>query len=452
MSAKDLMTPSMLAKELNTGSATVRFWLNRFSKWIPSISVNGDKLYDADTLKTLTFISDKINSGMVISEIEKALDSENRNNIEENLQSQFQPFISPFQSAMEDISSINSKNQELLLNNEGINLISTLFEKFYSQQERVAKAQERRAAAEELKAEAEQKKAQALEKRADAEIEKAHAMNNLADAIKSISANFLNSMPPAQQVQPHDPPDLSILIDEEKTDFEDEKDDEIDDLSALIDDEGYDTNEVEEIEENIDDLSALIDDENASFEDEKDDEIDDLSALIDEDSDYEQHDIKPDILDSDIDNLMSLIDDDVKNLDTEEKDDEIDDLSALIDEDEISAEEELTPNILDSDVDDLLSLIGDDNQTNQEDFLSTSGQTSSQTPKVDKPKASLEDNFEAYKSEVINIIIKLKEDGYSVDETTDILNNEDIKPLSGKNRWTTKMIAKIYNFIEAAKK
>ncbi|MBF0112426.1 MAG: hypothetical protein HQK74_06800, partial [Desulfamplus sp.] len=184
----------------------------------------------------------------------------------------------------------------------------------------------------------------------------------------------------------------------------------------------------------------------------KDDEIDDLSALIDDEGDYEQHDIKPDILDSDIDNLMSLIDDDVKNLDTEEKDDEIDDLSALIDEDEISAEEELTPNILDSDVDDLLSLIGDDNQTNQEDFLSTSSQTSSQTPKVHKPKASLEDNFEAYKSEVINIIIKLKEDGYSVDETTDILNNEDIKPLSGKNRWTTKMIAKIYNFIEAAKK
>jgi len=53
---------------------------------------------------------------------------------------------------------------------------------------------------------------------------------------------------------------------------------------------------------------------------------------------------------------------------------------------------------------------------------------------------------------VINIIIKLRKDGHDVNKTTELLNSEGIKTLSGKDRWTTKMIAKIYTFIETAEK
>jgi len=73
-------------------------------------------------------------------------------------------------------------------------------------------------------------------------------------------------------------------------------------------------------------------------------------------------------------------------------------------------------------------------------------------PEIKKPKASFEKNFEQFKAEVINIIIKLKKDGYSVNETTELLNNEGITTLSGKNTWSSKMISKIYSFIEAAAK
>ncbi|MBF0229521.1 MAG: hypothetical protein HQK63_08035 [Desulfamplus sp.] len=554
MFANNLMTRSMLAKELNIGSATVRFLLNRFNKWLPYIEKDGEKLYQSESLHTLKFISEKINSGMLPTEIDDALDDKAKSEQSQTLSPSLNSFIPSLQSVIQDVSDSSSSMSQPLRVNDSIQLISALFEKFYNQQERIVAAQERKAAAEERKAEAEEKKAQAeiqkaeaekiraeaeqqkayaLAKRSDAEQHKANAMNNLADAIKNISADLLKSlplgnifsesqsttksaseqMPNTLQVQDEEIPnspyitndhedtlnneldDLSALIEDEG----DYKDNEIDNLSALIEDEGdYKDNEIDDLstliedegdykDNEIDDLSALIEDEgdykdneiddlSALIEDEgdyKDNEIDDLSALIEDEGDYKdneiddlstliedelQNDVKPEILDSDVDDLMSLIDDDPHSSPNDvvlnnnfKENDIMDDLSTLIDEDVGS----LRPAVLDSDVDDLMSLIVDDKQDDIMNDLSALLESEKEEPlkpKIEKPKASIENNFEQYKAEVINIIIKLRKDGHTVEQTTEILNNEEIKPLSGKSRWTTKMIAKIYTFIEAAKK
>ncbi len=485
MSANDLMTPSMLAKELNAGSVTVKFWLKRFGKWLPHTDVNGEKLYHADTLKTLLSISEKIDSGMVATDVEQVLDAENSpiNSDDQSLNS----FIPSLQSIIQDVPELVSSNQPLALN-ESIKLISALFEKFYSQQERIAAAEERKAAAEEKKAvaeeqkaEAELQKAEALARRAEAELQKANAMNNLADALKSISTGFMSALangsvfPPGDDIPANSQDqkaveptsvgggDQRVPGDEQVYDQE-TLNSEIDDLSKLIE---IDTTTAENIQIDSSDI-------------ESDEKMDDLSALVDEDE-HHHYEIQ-EILDSDLDNLAALIDDDTQ-LQEASVDNLLDndsfnssamnDLSVLIDEEPTY----LNPNILDSDVDDLMSLIPDNNKympprkserrtvtsildndimddsPNIDALSAIDDQSDTGTlPKIERPKASLEQNFEQYKSEVINIIIQLRKQGHSVEQTTDILNEEEIKPLSGKNRWTTKMIAKIYTFIEAVQK
>jgi len=69
-----------------------------------------------------------------------------------------------------------------------------------------------------------------------------------------------------------------------------------------------------------------------------------------------------------------------------------------------------------------------------------------------KPSIKPEDNFELYKSEIINIIIQLKNDGLTVEETTEKFNTDGVLTLSGKSLWSSKSIAQIYKFIDAVKK
>ncbi|MCP4113962.1 MAG: hypothetical protein GY737_00905 [Desulfobacteraceae bacterium] len=69
-----------------------------------------------------------------------------------------------------------------------------------------------------------------------------------------------------------------------------------------------------------------------------------------------------------------------------------------------------------------------------------------------RPTVTPDENFEQYKSEIINIIIRLKNEGLSVEETTRRFNNEGILNLKGKSQWSSKAIAQIYKFIEAVKK
>ncbi|MBF0233343.1 MAG: hypothetical protein HQK65_09945, partial [Desulfamplus sp.] len=276
--------------------------------------------------------------------------------------------------------------------------------------------------------------------------------------------------------------DLSALIEDEldhssksTKDNEIDGSNKLDDLSALIDEDQHEKLMPEILDSDIDDLSALIEDElDHSSKSTKDNEIDgsnkldDLSALIDEDQNEK---LVPEILDSDLDDLLSLIGDDTPEimsqnlLDKENlENDIVDDLSALIDESTTAP----YLNNVDNDIDDLSAIIGDDTHdltannmsdpnTIDDDIMDDLSaiieeENKPQPPKIHKPRASLEDNFEQYKAEVINIIIKLRKEGHTVDEATELLNSEGIKTLSGKERWTTKMIAKIYTFIETAEK
>jgi len=384
MAAKNLMTPSMLAEELNAGSATVRFWLNRFSKWLPYTEESGERLYHSDALNLLLSISEKIESGMLPTEIEKLLDSENR---------QVESVLTAIESVTQERPLFPSMAQELQ-SHGSIKLISALFEKFYSQQERVAAAEERKARAEELKAEAEQKrasaeeqKAEALLRRAEAESHKAHAMNNLADALKTISDSFLHAFSErSRAVSPLSPDGFPPPVCDDA--LQDKKDHHIatsqevlDDLVSLISDKAQEL--VSNLsDDDMDDLSSLIEDEPSQpHSDVASSDMDDLSALI-EDEPSQPH---SDIASSDMDDLSALIDDEPSQPHSDVASSDMDDLSSLIEDD---IHDSLTPNILDSDVDDLLSLIGDGtSELMHQDML---GNTSQEHDAVDDLSALIE--------------------------------------------------------------
>ena len=50
----------------------------------------------------------------------------------------------------------------------------------------------------------------------------------------------------------------------------------------------------------------------------------------------------------------------------------------------------------------------------------------------------------------MKIIIELKEQGLSAQQTTDRLNRDGVATLSGKPAWGLKAIEKIYGFIDSA--
>ena len=223
--------------------------------------------------------------------------------------------------------------------------------------------------------------------------------------------------------------DLSSLLSEE----------EMDDLSSLIDTAPQKQEESIDDPETMDDLFALIEAPPSP-----DGEMDDLSALIE----------APPSPDGEMDDLSALIEEPLS------PDGEMDDLSALINE----PFPQNNQNKNETQMDDLASLIDSNeedvptqSEAQKEDLSSTldnnrEKSTKKQSPKIKKPTVSFDENFAQFKSEVINIIIKLKKEGYTIEETTDLLNEEKITTLSGKNRWSKKMIGKIYTFIEAAAK
>ncbi|MCP3901680.1 MAG: hypothetical protein GY707_18375, partial [Desulfobacteraceae bacterium] len=69
---------------------------------------------------------------------------------------------------------------------------------------------------------------------------------------------------------------------------------------------------------------------------------------------------------------------------------------------------------------------------------------------IKKPEFSPVDDFEKYKSEIINIIIDLKDQGLTVEETCKLFIDESILTFSGKTKWSVKTISQIYQLIENA--
>ncbi len=250
--------------------------------------------------------------------------------------------------------------------------------------------------------------------------------------------------------------DLFALIDAPPSEVSSPSPDgEMDDLSSLIDTAPQENEKSTGDPEAMDDLFALIDPPPSEVSSPSSDgEMDDLSSLIDAPSTQNNGNIN----DAEMDDLFALIDAPPSEVSPPSSDGEMDDLSSLID----APSTQNNGNINDAEMDDLSSLIdsnGEGVPTQSEvpnkdvsPLLDNNREKKikKQSPKIKNPTVSFDENFAQFKSEVINIIINLKKEGYTIEETTDLLNEEKITTLSGKNRWSKKMIGKIYTFIEAA--
>ena len=274
----------------------------------------------------------------------------------------------------------------------------------------------------------EQRKTEALEKRAEAEMRKAIAMENSNEQL-SAQINAINSIAKAVSELT-----ISLPVKEEsisgKSSYSDIQYDndtknkqykvEIDDLSLLINNK-----EDEKIE--VDDLSLLINNK----EDQKI-EIDDLSLLIDSRED-------PKII---IDDLSRLINN-TSSENSENFPTDIDDLSRLLDNDDP---------VTNYKIDDLSALIDNINNENEsiDDLSLLTVKNDDDFPEIKKPEFSPEDDFEKYKSEIINTIIDLKDKGISEERTCEKFNELGIVTFSGKTKWSVKTISQIYQLIENA--
>jgi hypothetical protein len=490
-----MLSVSDIAKELNSGKATIKFLLKRFQKWLPSELADGHFQYPGTCIKTVIFIIENLDAGVLPADIEKKLgalsDSDPSSSSLDNI---FDTFAKP------------SQNEDIRLSNDGLVLLKSLFSDIGEQQKRIAIAHEKRA-------EAEERKAVAIEKRAGAEEKKAEAMNNIASALQEM--NKLRVSDPETMQIAHDTatvivndekdlqdssekninesqvehqdiqPDISVEIQSET-----QSEIQIDDLSLLINEE-QEIETIDEVSTETDDLSLLLD-ENSETTDVQ--PLDDLSQLIDVPSDMEQPV-------QELDNLAELIEDKPSdNGDSEQ----LDDLSLLIGssdpvdvpaevpaevpveshaEDDQNKDEQVTLDDLSKlidepsnqtqpaqDMDDLSQLIDEpsdtDNHDQELDNLASpidSDSPDSNSPEIDDlskpidddtPEIKLditpEEDLGKYKAAVMKIIIGLKTDGLDVEEATNRLNQNSIKTLSGKPDWSQKAITQIYKFIESA--
>ncbi len=229
-------------------------------------------------------------------------------------------------------------------------------------------------------------------------------------------------------------------------------------------------------EEDLDDLSALIDtvSEPETQSDHLEDllegdislpEPDDLSLLVDAASD--SVDEAPDMDDlyslvedvhTDTDDLSLLVD-----LNPSMEPEQTDDLSALIDPEPIedTGQDDLsllvdmpTTNANPGDTgDDLWSLVdgaGSIDEATPQDDLSALIDPAPAEPSL-KPDITPDEDLAKYKAAVMKIIIELKSQGLSAKETTDRLNQDEVATLSGKPRWREEVISKIYGFIDSTK-
>ncbi len=474
MSGNKFMKVTEIAEELGVSKITVEFWLKRFNKWLPHTLEKNKKLYSMKTFNKFLFIAERINAGMLPSEIEKSLKENFSKKSDNNL----------------DVKNLRTDSvenlQKQLSDGDTAQLLQSFVTSFDSNQERIAKAHERRA-------EAEERKAIAIEKRAEAEEKKAIAMNNIANALQNMK----------HEVWPGNTENLiksetagAILLDETSTDelsdelFIDDSpsDDSLTDDSLTKDlsndESGVEDSFSSDPERNEFSEESYIDD----FHGEKQSDIDDLSLLVDIDADKEKtsqdssaissavpfHDVH-----DTLDDLSLLLDpDEVNNSATSNTNihDDLDDLSRLLDENEKTAtekdkngkyesenEDETENNETGNNIDDLSLLIDDkpddlsllidekekDNEDNMDNLALLIEDEAEKIQDNLKPSVTLKENFDQYKSEIINSIIKLKKEGLSVEETTTRLNNAGVITLSGKNRWGVKTIAKIYKFIES---
>ncbi|OGR10281.1 MAG: hypothetical protein A2097_05080 [Desulfobacula sp. GWF2_41_7] len=399
MTQGKLLSALDISEELNTGKATIKFILKRFKKWLPHELVNGMPYYLPESIKTIIKIVEYLETGILPGEIDEYLD----------------PLFNSETDHIPNSSIKILQAEDIRLNKEGVILLKSLFSELSEQQRRIAIAHEKRAAAEE-------RKAVAIEKRAEAEEKKAEAMNNIANALQEMN-RFRGGIEPIAQKIAHQAVE-ALIIDETNETYTIPKDD----LSLLIEIESPDE---KNLPDKLDDLSALIENESKFME------IDDLSALLDKES-----------LESpateNLDDLSILIDrpidgsDRIENTSQEtilsDSQESMDDLTRLI-----------TPT--DALMDDLSKLIEPAEPTQ---LFIPEGRNLKETKSL-KMDLSPDDDIEKYKAAIMKVILELKTDGMSAEETTLLLNKNKIRTLSGKPEWSQKAISQIYKFMTAVK-
>jgi len=387
MDTGSLLNISQLSIEIDASEAIIKFLVKKFKKLIPGICHKGTQLYNTNDLIILIHLLDKINSGVLPSKIEK--DFKNGSPLNRNLQNQL------IQTKDSDISA---KTIEL------------------------------------------------MEKRNEIEALKLEALNKIAKSLGSPDVIKAINIDQPENINTTKIDDLSKLVDTvSETEANVQKDPEIntlpvDDLAKLIKTtpetiksphpQGKEVVETDDNakqgqENNIDDLSSLLIDQPKS----NIDEIDNLSALM-----PDNLNIKPE--NNTIDDLSELIG---KTTENELK---MDDLSQLLEENRTESDT----------IDDLSILTTDETfQNGTIDDLSSLIEPEPATEiAIPKPEFSPKDDFEKYKSEIINIIIDLKNQGLTQEITCERFNNEGILTFSGKKNWSVKTISQVYELIDNA--
>jgi len=474
MTRSKLLTIEALKDELDLGKATLKFILHRFGLWLAPQVVDDETCYTEQAVTTLLKIKKFLDAGMLPEQVEAFLAQE-----------------AEMLKATASVQHSAGNQGTIPVGMESVSILKDMFQVFIEKQDRIALAQEALARVEE-------KKADAMEKRAAAEEKKADAMTNIALAMQEMNQRH-SAAPQAMEIAGRAVETLaleeSVEIDESSLDtnfdenenlfedpvpmddqFKDQGHEDMGDLgSSNMDDLSLLVNETALTPEDIDDLSSLIDSVSDPDSDLGDleslpeetqsapeinnlsDDMDDLSKLIDSDQSSSSPPDIEDVNEDDLDDLFSFVDmdTDVPN-DLHEDLDDLDDLSKLIepvnderngDLDDLSAliEEAAQPREL---MDDLSLLV---DGTGEKSGQVPPGEDSQvkETPSI-KPNISPGQDMKKYKAAVMKIIIELKEQGLSAQQTTDRLNRDGVATLSGKPAWGLKAIEKIYGFIDSA--
>ncbi len=459
-----------ISRELHTGIAVTRFLLNRFQQFLQPDTSSGRPQYPYKSIGTLIKIKQAVEKGQPLDQIEQTITS----------------LISRQDSA--DSWSPPADHGSTPESGWLQELLKDLSDK----QQRLAIAQEKRVQAEE-------RKAAAIEKRAKAEEQKAIAMGQIASALKELTS--LRSAPPdpyisqiASQTAQIFPMEEDLDMDTDAKDFlsnpleemipssdpeeqresEPEKDHahpkELQDLSLLLDEAFPEiplptTKHITDVSQELDD-----DDDFTHLSD-----LDDLSDLMESISE-EEPEITPakNPIGSDEDVALDTFEDLMGDIPEEANNSllDLDDLSSLIEEDTPSPKSESVAESEFPDMDDLSALIQED-QTEPPssipmDDLSLllepediSAAPINPLPMDDlsqlldnpvslKPSITPEQDLEAYKTAIIDMIITQKTDGIPPEQTAKRMNQDGVRTLSGKPQWSVKAVEQIYQFIDAA--
>ncbi len=475
MIEEKLLSEFDISRELHTGIAVTRFLLNRFEHFLQADTSSGRPQYPYNSIGILIKIKQAMEKGQPMEQIEQTITSA----------------ISQQESF--DATDTETVDKEKTPQSAWLQeLLADLSE----QQKRLAIAQEKRVQAEE-------RKAAAIEKRANAEEQKAIAMGNIAAALQELTS--LGSAAADPQISQIACQTAQIFPMEEDMDM---ATDVQDFLSVPLEDMIHSPGQEEKSEIDLDaegaqDLSLLLDEafpENAVASsvpdladmpqdlDDDDDltylsDLDDLSDLIDTMAEEESSPLSPDSIDLDtddmekdfaLDNLNDLIDADSMPKTQADTGSTLDDLSMLIDDastkasatsaapekmNDLSALIQENPLPTSAKMDNLSLLVeppGEPGKENASAPVSPKNPVPMDdlsqlvdTPSL-KPAITPEEDLEAYKAAIIDLIMKQKANGVTPEQTAERMNKDEVRTLSGKPKWSVKAVKQIYKFIDAA--